>query len=106
MKVSYEFFKSTWWLQDYYAVRLEYFKRFSADNFGLSDAKGNTSGTLNRGGRTDLPFLRTILPVCQNSFEQSFSEMTHSFVLFLNIIKFDSFKNPFATITSMSELFT
>ena len=32
-------------------------------NFTLSDAEENTSGPLDRGGITDLPFLRTLLAI-------------------------------------------
>ena len=38
---------------------------FSANNFALSEAEGNTSGVLNRGGIADLPFLRTLLRTLQ-----------------------------------------
>ena len=34
--------------------RLEFLEKFSANNFALSDAEENTSGTLNRGGVADL----------------------------------------------------
>ena len=33
--------------------RLEFLEKFLASNFDLSDAKGNTSGMLNRGGIAD-----------------------------------------------------
>ena len=33
---------------------LEFFKRFLANNFALSETEGNTSGPLNRGGIADL----------------------------------------------------
>ena len=35
--------------------RLEFFAKFSANNFVLSDTYDNTSGPLNRGGIADLP---------------------------------------------------
>ena len=47
--------------------RLEFLEKFSANNFALSDAEGNTSGPLNRGGIADLSFLRTLLAFCQKS---------------------------------------
>ena len=71
--------------------RLEFKEKCSANNFALSDAEDNTSGPLNRGGIADLPLLRTLLAIHQKSQEPSF--------------KFGSFKNPFATITSLSELY-
>ena len=48
--------------------RLEFLEKFLANNFALLDAEGNTSGPLNRGGIADLPLLRTLLAICQNSF--------------------------------------
>ena len=38
--------------------RWEFSEKFSASNFTLSDAKDNTSGTLNGEGRADLPLLK------------------------------------------------
>ena len=52
--------------------RLESLKKFLANNFALSDAEDNTSGTLNKGGMADLPLLRTLLTICQKSQESSF----------------------------------
>ena len=70
--------------------RFEFLEKFLANNFALSDAEDNTSGPLNRGGIADLPLLRTLLAIRQKLREFS---------------KFGSFKNPFATITSLSELY-
>ena len=61
--------------------RLEYLEKFSANNFALSDAEYSTSGLLNRGGIADLPLLRTLLAIHQNSREPSFWEVMDSFVL-------------------------
>ena len=61
--------------------RLEFIEKFSANNFALSDAEGNTSGPLNRGGIADLPLLRTLLAIRQKSREPSFWEVMDSFVL-------------------------
>ena len=47
--------------------RLEFFEKFSGNNFALSDAEDNTSGPLNRGGIADLPLLRTLLAIHQKS---------------------------------------
>ena len=55
--------------------------KFLAKNFALSEAENNTSGPLNRGGMGDLPFLRTLLAICQRSQEPSFWEVMESFVL-------------------------
>ena len=61
--------------------RLEFLEKFSAHNFTLSDREDNTSELLNRGGIADLPLLRTLLAICQNSREPSFCEVMDSFVL-------------------------
>ena len=70
-------------------------------NFALPDAEDNTYGLLNRGGIADLPLFRTLLAIRQKSQEPIFWEVMDSFV---SICKFGSFKNPFASITSLSEL--
>ena len=74
---------------------------FLANNFALSDAEGNTSRTLNRGGKADLPLLRTLLAIHQKSREPSFREKIDSFVLLAHA----SFKNPIVMITSFSEIY-
>ena len=50
--------------------RLELKEKFSGNNFASSDAKDNTSGSLNRGGIADLPLLRTLLAICQSPERQ------------------------------------
>ena len=45
----------------------EFLEKCLANNFALSEAKDNTSGPLNREGIADLPLLRTLLAICQNS---------------------------------------
>ena len=60
---------------------LEFLEKLSANNFALSDAEDNTSGSLNRGGIADLPLLRTLLAIRQKSREPSFWEVMDSFVL-------------------------
>ena len=47
--------------------RLEFLKRFLANNFALSDAEVNIYSLLNRRGIADLPLLRTLLGICQKS---------------------------------------
>ena len=47
--------------------RLEFLKKFAANNFTLSDAEDNTSRLLNRRGVVDLPLLRTLLATRQKS---------------------------------------
>ena len=65
--------------------RLEFSDNVSANNFVLSDAKENTPGLLNRGETVALSLLRIDC--------------------FINISKLNIFKNPFTTITSLSELY-
>ena len=43
--------------------RLEFLEKISANNFTLSNAEDNTSGSLNRGGIADLSLLRTLLAI-------------------------------------------
>ena len=85
--------------------RFEFSEKFLANNFALSDAEDNTSGPPNRGGIADLPLLRTLLAIGQKSQEPSFWEVMDELFCFSKICKFGSFKNPFATITSLSELY-
>ena len=61
--------------------RLEFFERFSANNFAVSDAEDSASRLLNRGGIAGSPFLRTLLAIRQKSGEPSFWEVMDSFVL-------------------------
>ena len=85
--------------------RLEFLETFSANNFSLSDARDNTTGPLNRGGIANLPPLRTLLANRQKSRELSFKFLgSDGLFCFISICKFVSFKNPLATITSLSEL--
>ena len=79
--------------------RLEFLEKFLANNFALSDAEDNTSGSLNRGGIADLPLLRTLLAIAK-----SYKNQVSGLFCFISISKFGSFKNPFATIINLSEL--
>ena len=47
--------------------RLEFLKKFLANNLALSNAEDNTSGSFNRRGIVDLPLLRTLLAIHQKS---------------------------------------
>ena len=82
--------------------RLELSEKFLAHNFALADAEDNPSGPLNGEGIADLPLLRTLLAICKKSREPSFCEAIDSYS---SIWKSGSFKNPFATITSLSKLY-
>ena len=60
----------------------QFIEKFSANNFALTDAGGNTFRPLNRGSIiADLSLLRTLLAICQNSCEPSFSKVMDSLVL-------------------------
>ena len=61
--------------------RLEFLKKFSANNFALSDAEDNTSGPLNRGSIEDIPSLRTLLAIQQKFQGPNFWEVMDSFNL-------------------------
>ena len=82
--------------------RLEFSKKFSANNFALSDEDDNTSRLLNRGGIVDLPLLGILMAICKKSQETSFWEVMISFS---SILKFGCFESPFPMITSLSELY-
>ena len=75
----------------------------------MPEVEDNTSGPLNCGGIggiADLPSLKTLLAIYQKSREPSFWEvMSDGLFCFRSICKFDRFKNPFATITGLSELY-
>ena len=83
---------------------LEFLENFLANNFVLSEAEENTSGSLNRGGITNLPSLRTLLAIRQKSREPNFREITNSFS-FGSTCKFGNFKKPFTAITSLSDFY-
>ena len=85
------------------SARLEFLEKILANNFALSDVENNTSELLNIGGIADLLLLRTLLAIHQISKEPSFWEVMDS--CFISMCKFGSFKNPFAMITSLSELY-
>ena len=61
--------------------RLEFLRKFLANNFALSDAEENNSAPLNRGGIADLPLLRTLLAIHQKSSKSRLWEVIDSFVL-------------------------
>ena len=46
---------------------LEFLEKFSVNNLALSDAEGNNSAPLNKGGIADLLLLRTLLATRQKS---------------------------------------
>ena len=60
--------------------QIGYLRKVSANNFALSDAEDNSSGSLNRGDIADSPLLRTLLAIRQKSLEPSFWEKMDSFV--------------------------
>ena len=84
--------------------RLKFVENFLANNFVLSGVEGKTSGSLNGRGIAELPLLRTLLAIRQRSREPSFWEVMDSFVL-VAYENLENFKNPFATIINLSELY-
>ena len=76
--------------------RLEFLENFLANNFALSDTEDNISGSRNRGG----------MNTSSNSPKVLRAKILGSNGLFCcsSICKFDSFKNPFAKIISLSQL--
>ena len=81
--------------------RLEFLEKFSANNFALSDAEDDTSRLLNREGIADLPLLRNTFGNLKKIPRATFLGSDGSSCL-ISICKFDSFKNPFTMITSLS----
>ena len=80
--------------------RLDFLEKFLANNFALSDAEDDTSVLLNTGGVADSSLLRTLLAI-----HQKYQEPSDRIFCFICICKFGSFKNPFAMINSLSELY-
>ena len=59
---------------------------------------------LNRGGIADLPLLKRLLAILEKSWERPFWEVME-YIFFVGLCKFGSFKNPFAMIKILSELY-
>ena len=85
-----------------YLSHQEFLEKFSANNSALSDVEDNTSGPFNRGGIADLP-----LNIIGNSPKVPRAKFlgSNGVFCFINICKFGSFNNTFATITNLSELY-
>ena len=80
--------------------RLEFLKKFSANNFALSYAEESTSGPLNGGSITDLPFFENTISNSHKVPRTKFLGIDGLYCSVISICKFGSFKNPF---TSLSE---
>ena len=84
---------------------LEILEKFLVKNFTLSDAEDNTSRLLNRGG------IYSRFSFAENTISNSPKFPRPKFLgsdcifCFIGICKSASFKNPFATITSLSKLY-
>ena len=87
--------------RDTRSSRSKLLEKFFVKNVALSEAEDDTSGPLNRGGIANLPLSRTPLVIRQKPRVPSFWEVMDS----SSIYKFCSFKNPFAMITSLPELY-
>ena len=79
--------------------RLEFLQKFSANNFALSDAEDNTSGLYSR-----FTFAESTIGSSPKLPRARFLESDGLFC-FISVCNFGSFKNPFATIASLSELY-
>ena len=85
--------------------RLEFLEKVLANNFALSNAEDNTYSLLNRVG------IYSRFTFAENTISNSPKVLRAKFLgsdglfCFSSICKFGSFKNPFATITSLSELY-
>ena len=84
--------------------RLEFLGKILTNNFSLSNAEDNISRLMNNASIADLPLLRTLQAIHQIPREPGCLEKMELFC-FISIYKFSSFKNPFATITSLSALY-
>ena len=80
--------------------RLEFLEKFAANTFALSDAEGNTSGLLNRGGTFVENTIGNLPKVSRAKLLGS-----DGLFCFSSICKFGSFKNPFVTIASLCEFY-
>ena len=83
---------------------LQFFEKFLANNFSLSDSEDNTSRLLNRGGIADFPFLENTISNSPKVPRTKFLGSDGIFC-FISVCKFGSFQNPFATITILSEIY-
>ena len=68
------------WYRDTRIIEIRVLRKVF-NKFSLSDAENYISCLLNRAGVADLPLLRTLLAICQKSWEPSFWEVMDSFVL-------------------------
>ena len=80
-------------------------EKFLANNFALSNAEDNTSGPLNRGAVADLPLLRRNAISNLPRVLRAKLLGSNGVSCFSSICKFGSFKNPFAMITILPELY-
>ena len=82
--------------------RLEFLEKFLGNNFALSDAEGNISGPVIRG-------VNQIYLCWEHCYQFAKSPESQDsgkwYSCFISTCKLDIFKNPFAKITSLSELY-
>ena len=84
--------------------RLEFLEKFSANNFALSDVEENASRPLNRGDKNRFTFVENTIGNSPKVTRATFLRSNELFC-FISICKFGSFKDPFATINSLSEIY-
>ena len=80
-------------------------KKFFSNSFALSDAEDNASGPLNRENVADLPCWKHYYQFATGPESHVFRKVMNYIVLIAYAYLFGSFKNVFAMITSLSELY-
>ena len=95
--------------RDTWLIKVRVFRKVLSIQFCLIRSEDNLSRSLNRGGKADLLLLRTLLAICQKYQKPKVSKAkslgNDELFCFISIYKFGSFKNPFAMITSLTELY-
>ena len=84
-------------------IKIRVLSKDISKQFCLNRCRWQYLRTINKTGIRNLPFLRALLAIHQQSHEPSLQEALDSY--FVSISKCCSFKNPLVTITSLSELY-
>ena len=80
---------------------LEFLEKFPGNNFALSKAEDSTSGPISREDIVDVLLMRKLLAICQKPRKSRCWEL----IEFITISRFSSFKDPFALIINLFELY-
>ena len=84
--------------------QVERYLSYQDQSSTLSDGEDNNSGSLNRGGIIGLIFFENIIGSSPEIRRVKFLG-NNRLLYIISIFKFGSFKNPFTTITILSELY-